>query len=887
MISILKEDIYQYVVENTKINSQWAENNAKKISEYFNVSRNVASQYLNEFCKEGLIGKINSRPVLFLSLPKRVARECNFSSMEEATLWMKQNSASALENVIGSKGSLREIIQQIKAAVQYPPNGLPILLHGATGTGKSFFAQAIYQHLKTYQIIDAKSDFIAVNCSEYANNPELFLANFFGFVKGAYTGADETRKGLAELANGGVLFLDEVHSLSNECQEKLFQFMDTNRFHRMGDNESWYESHCRIVFATSELPEENLLATLIRRIPVKVTLPTLQSRSITEKKQLIQIFFEEEAVNLNQQILVSNHFLAFILNNDFSGNIGNLKNVIKLSCANAFSSIEQGTVLKVQMANLPGSISRTNPISSLTNVKVEFLSIDELMNTDHHLSYSQFLKGILDTFEANHMNEMLFDAFDKFFKKQFHRVQVDMSNDHSGYLEVKFRQYIKILEKDYQRKVDFFYLKISLFYLNQWVDEVGTSLSIAEIERLYDFFVANCSREFAMVEEFSNSCDISFSKIEKAILILIFRLMIDKNYTQSRLALIIAHGESTATSIAKTVNTLLGDFIFDAINMPLQSTSEEVSEQVNKYLKERSTFDELILLVDMGSLEKIHERLELPANKSIGLLNNVSTKMALDVANQLSLKIPLKDILTSIQCNHTIHTVYHASKIKRDMILCSCASGLGTSYKLKSILESSFPKVTDILIETCDFYSLANENYIDELEDEYNILFIVGTLNPELEDKIFYSIEELILGLNINELASKLQRHFSEQEITILNQNILKNFSLTNLMEQLTILNPSKLLEQVSDAIYILQNDMNLVIDNNICFGLYVHISCLIERLVTQSHLQDEISLNFDDPKLENFYHKFKKAFTVVEQYYSVEIPPFEVSYVYDYIKKA
>lgn len=887
MVPILKEKIYQYVVDNTKDNDHWTKNNAQQISEYFEVSRNVASQYLNEFCKEGVVGKINTRPVIFLSLPKKAARECSFSSMEEAILWMQQNSSSALENVIGSKGSLKEIIQQIKAAIQYPPDGLPILLYGATGTGKSFLAQAIYQHLKTYQIIGSNSEFIAVNCSEYANNPELFLANFFGYVKGAYTGADETRKGLAELADGGVLFLDEVHSLSNECQEKLFQFMDSNRFHRMGDNESWYESHCRIVFATSETPEEYLLATLIRRIPVKVTLPTLQSRSMTEKKQLIQMFFEEESANLKQQILVSNHFLTFLLNNDFSGNIGNLKNVIKLSCANAFSSLERGTALKVQLANLPGTISRTNPIPSLTHTKVVFLSLEELMNTEHLLSYAQFLKGIWDTFAANQADDLLFEAFDKFFKKQFHRVQVDLTNDHSGYLEVKFRQYIKMLEKDYQQKVDFFYLKVSLFYLNQWIDEIGTALSPAETDRLYEFFVANCSREFAMVEEFSNSGDISFSKIEKAVLILLFHLMIDKNFTQSRLALIIAHGESTATSIAKTVNTLLGDFLFDAINMPLQSTSEEVAKQVNQYLKERSTFDELILLVDMGSLEKIHEHLELPANKSIGLLNNVSTKMALDVANQLSLKIPLKDILTSIQRNHTIHTVYHASKVKRDMILCSCASGLGTSYKLKSILESSFPKTTDILIETCDFYSLANENYIGELEKEYHILFIVGTLNPELEDKIFYSIEELILGLNVEEMASKLRRHFSEQEIELLNQNILKNFSLTNLMEQLTILNPSKLLEQVSDAIYILQNDMNLIIENNICFGLYVHISCLIERLVTQSHLPDEISLNFDDPKLEDFYHKFKKAFTVVEQYYSVEIPPFEVSYVYDYIKKA
>ena len=67
---------------------------------------------------------------------------------------------------------------------------------------------------------------IAVNCSEYANNPELLTDNLFGHVKGAYTGADDETEGLISLADGGILFLDEVHCLKPECQEKLFQFMD-------------------------------------------------------------------------------------------------------------------------------------------------------------------------------------------------------------------------------------------------------------------------------------------------------------------------------------------------------------------------------------------------------------------------------------------------------------------------------------------------------------------------------------------------------------------------------------------------------------------------------------------------------------------------------------
>lgn len=121
-----------------------------------------------------------------------------------------------------------------------------------------------------------------------------FSCPIFWACKGAYTGAEDGRKGLAELANNGVLFLDEIHALSNECQEKLFQFMDTRKFHRMGDNENWYTSSCWIIFATSEPPEDKLLSTLLRRIPVKLTLPTLDSRSLYERKQLIKIFLNQK-----------------------------------------------------------------------------------------------------------------------------------------------------------------------------------------------------------------------------------------------------------------------------------------------------------------------------------------------------------------------------------------------------------------------------------------------------------------------------------------------------------------------------------------------------------------------------------------------------------------
>ncbi|WP_368251769.1 sigma 54-interacting transcriptional regulator [Enterococcus sp. 2201sp1_2201st1_B8_2201SCRN_220225] len=882
----LKDQIINYVIKNSDSKQDWKSNTAQKISEKLNVSRNIVSQYLNEFVKNGEIGKINSRPVLFFYLPEKITGQPIFGSVEEAENWYDRFFSFGLEKVVGSRGSLRNIVAQIKAAIYYPPNGLPILLHGETGTGKSYLANYVYKDLMVNHYIEDDSSFISVNCSEYANNPELFLSNFFGHVKGAYTGAEAGRRGLAELADNGVLFLDEIHALSNECQEKLFQFMDTGKFHRMGDNENWYSSSCWIIFATSEPPEEKLLSTLLRRIPVKLTLPTLDSRSLYERKQLIKIFFKSEEERLARKILISQQLLDFLLNYRFSGNVGNLKNVIQLTCANAFASLDKQEELYIQMYHLPQWVNFNGIKVLKKRNELKYIQMDDLEKTDEVFNINELIERLYEIWLENDDEQDLFEKYDRYFRQKNIDVQHNPTSTFPTYQEVRFRQYVKEVQKDFQIEFDYYYLQLTAIFLNSWIHQ-NQLISDTQLQSFINDIKSSCSQEVQLVNRFIQIGDIYLTKTQKIILVILFKLMCSKEFQKKRLALILAHGDLTATCIASTANRMIGSYIFDAIDMPLMTSSSEIADKINKYLQECTGFEEIILLVDMGSLEKIYTNLELDSQKRLGLLNNVSTRMAVDVANQLLLDVPLKQILDQVKENQKVDYLYESAAIKKDMIVCSCASGLGTSFKLKKILENSFPGNTDLVIETCDYYSLANENYLDELRKENNILFIVGTLNPHLEDVEFFSIEDMILGINISKFSNQLNRHFNDTELKILNENILKNFSLTNLMEQLTILNPTKLLEQVSDAIYILQNDLGVSLDNNTCFGLYVHISCLIERLVKQNNLEDEIYFTETDEEFQNFQTYFKQSFSVVEHYYSVDIPIHEVKYVYDYVKRA
>ncbi|WP_296899816.1 sigma 54-interacting transcriptional regulator, partial [uncultured Megamonas sp.] len=260
--------------------------------------------------------------------------------MQKYLLEDTSQQKDAFAELCGWNGSLKYQVELAKSAISYPPKGLHTLILGDSGVGKSAFAKAMHEYGKNYY----KEDYplVTFNCADYGSNPQLLLSQLFGHVKNAFTGADKDKIGLVEKANGGILFLDEVHRLPPEGQEMLFYLMDKGEYNRLGDT-TYRKSKVLIIAATTSTPDKVLLKTFTRRIPIIINLPLYKDRPILEKIMIIEKFLYDEALAINKILYVEPIIFKALTEATYSeGNVGQLISDIKLLCARAYYAYIQG-----------------------------------------------------------------------------------------------------------------------------------------------------------------------------------------------------------------------------------------------------------------------------------------------------------------------------------------------------------------------------------------------------------------------------------------------------------------------------------------------------------------------------------------------------------------
>ena len=243
---------------------------------------------------------------------------------QNARLRTQLAGQSALARLIGSSEAMAQVRERIEQAAPTPAT---VLIQGPSGTGKELVARAIHALSPR-----AQGPFVAVHCAALA--PSLLESELFGHVKGAFTGANEERKGRFELADGGTLFLDEISEIDLATQVKLLRVLETRTVEPVGSAEA-RPVNIRLVAATNR----NLRAWVdagkfredlyFRLNVIDVTLPPLSARG-GDLAQLCDAFVREFNPLLGRSILgVDAGAMALLERYAWPGNVRELRNTIE------------------------------------------------------------------------------------------------------------------------------------------------------------------------------------------------------------------------------------------------------------------------------------------------------------------------------------------------------------------------------------------------------------------------------------------------------------------------------------------------------------------------------------------------------------------------------
>lgn len=275
-------------------------------------------------------------------------------------------------NIIGESAAMKKIFDVVR---QVSPANTNILISGATGTGKELIARAIHNSSNRKD-----KPFIPVNCGAIPEN--LYESEFFGYKKGAFTGADTSHDGLFKAAEGGTIFLDEIAELPEHMQVKLLRVIQEKEIRQVGSS-STIKIDVRILAATNkDLLEEVKNGSFREDLFYRINVIEIKLPSLAERKEdipiLVEHFIKKYNKELNRSVRgVDNDVMKLFMSNDWKGNLRELENMMERAVLLCQEDI-------ITTKNLPGDFIKNG---------------NEL--------YPDNLSEAIDNFELNHINMVL------------------------------------------------------------------------------------------------------------------------------------------------------------------------------------------------------------------------------------------------------------------------------------------------------------------------------------------------------------------------------------------------------------------------------------------------------------------------------------------------
>jgi two-component system response regulator PilR (NtrC family) len=247
---------------------------------------------------------------------------------------------TGLDNIVGQSPKMRAIFDLIQTIA---PQSSRVLITGESGTGKELVARAIHENSPR-----SSTPFITINCGAF---PETLLeSELFGYVKGAFTGANENRRGLFQAAHGGTLFLDEIGNMNLAMQVKLYRVLQEGKVRPLGSTEE-IDVDVRVIAATNRDLEKAIASGDFREdLFYRLSVIPLHLPSLRERREDIPLlarhFLESFRKSMDKLIeAISPQAMSRLETYDWPGNVRELENTIERAVALESGSEISTTVL--------------------------------------------------------------------------------------------------------------------------------------------------------------------------------------------------------------------------------------------------------------------------------------------------------------------------------------------------------------------------------------------------------------------------------------------------------------------------------------------------------------------------------------------------------------
>lgn len=907
-----KEKILAYVQAKNKAVT------TKEIADDLGILRNNVSKELNVLVRAGQLSKIAGRPVKYQSLTDKtdtVTAE-TVSKIPDPT--EPPLKSSIFDTMIGQKDSLKTQIEQAKAAILYPPHGLNVLITGPTGSGKTYFANAMHQFAINQAMVKNKN-FVTFNCADYAHNPQLLMSHLFGYVKGAFTGAQEDRDGLIQKADGGILFLDEVHRLPPEGQEMIFYFMDHGTYSKLGEITKVHHADVRLICATTEDPESSLLKTFVRRIPITIQMPQFEARSVREQLALLKRLLTLEANRTQKNITVTEDVVKALLGSVTFGNVGQLKSNIQLVCAQGFlNSVDQAEQINLKFEQLPQNIK--DGMSRLASDRVRLGKLSQLLepvlliqpdgaaesineSDRYELPYNLYEiignKAALlkeEGLEQGAINNFIMTDINVHLKSFYRDNKILRTEKNLNELVDQdtlqlTKDIMQMLKKDCGYHVGENFIYAMSLHLSSFIKRVQSGRPMREVSDDLVAMVKDYPADLKLAEKIKAMLEDHYDFIVPAsevYYLAVLLISLNSVPKHGKVGVVVAaHGNHTASSMVQVVTELLNVDNLAAFDMSLEMSPTVALNEIIAKVKQVDRGNGVLLLVDMGSLSTFSAKITEETDIKVKTIDMVTTAMVLEAARKTAL------------IDSDLELVYHElnefngysrkaeeptqgelEDVRQRAILALCSTGKGTAEKIKQMLDEILADqlIDDVSVLTMSVVGMNDK--ISELNEEYRIIATTGIADPNLGVP-YISLEELFQG---DRGKRQLIEHLENSQTWYVESKTpapkVDQTAAANYLEQYyTFINPKKVIGVLWQYCDLLAKERQLKLTDARRLALIMHLGGAIERVLLSAPvtLTEEQAVEFEQ---SDWPQALKLADEYLEAKLNLKFPSAEAYYI-------